>query len=114
MLKVRVGDARMHLAALVANCSSCLHLPARGGGGRATRHARVHQPKVRGSEESVVDEIFFLDRELGVVKFQITCAIAAYTLAQDQVLGAGGSADRIGLHESEPVDRALQRRWRKQ
>src|SRR5690606_25072962 len=73
--------------------------------------ARVHQRVHRTRHEPVVDEDVLFDAQRGIAALEITSAIVADPMAQGQVLCARGSADRIRLHEPEPLDRALQRGW---
>src|SRR5690348_1448717 len=40
--------------------------------------------------------------------------VIRYAMAKNQILCSGRSADRIGLHETEPIDRPLQSGWREQ
>jgi len=69
----------------------------------------MHQRQVPARQEAVVDEAVFLDRQPCVAALQIARVIAGDAMAQDQVLRPRRSADRIGLHEAEPVDRAAER-----
>jgi hypothetical protein len=59
--------------------------------------------------EAIVDEKVFLDAEFRVVALKIAVTVILHTMAQDQVLRAGWRADRIGLHKTKSVQRALQR-----
>src|SRR5262245_61229814 len=68
----------------------------------------------RSRHEAVIDEEVLLDTEFGVAPFQVAGVIVPDTMAQRQVLGAGGSTDRIRLDEAEALNRALQGGWRKQ
>ena len=61
-------------------------------------------------QEAVVDEGSLPRRQPRIAPLEIAGAIADDAMAQRQVLSARRRADRIGLHEAEPVDRALQRR----
>src|SRR2546423_1529208 len=78
--------------------------------GRDTRiRARMHQRLQGAGHEAVVDEDILLDIQRGVSAFEIAGAIIPDAMAQDQVLRARRSADRIGLHETEALQCALQR-----
>jgi hypothetical protein len=72
--------------------------------------ARVHQRLHVAGDETVVDEDVLVDVELLVSPLQIAGAIASDAVAQRQILRARGSPDRIGLHESEDLERPLERR----
>ena len=52
-----------------------------------------------------------MDVQLGVAALEIPGAITADAVAQDEILRTRGRADRIGLHECEPIEGPLQRRW---
>ncbi len=106
--EMRVDVARMHLAALAHELEHGLRaLHARGAPARAGG-ARVHQRMVRAWQEAVVDERVFFDVERRVLRLEIACAVAGDAMPERQVLRARRRADRIGLHESEPLDRAAQ------
>ncbi len=59
--------------------------------------------------EAVVDEDVLLDAEGGVAPLQVAGSIALDAMAQREVLGAGRRPDRVGLHEAERVEGALER-----
>ena len=80
----------------------------------ATIGSRMHERLKLRRHEAVVDEDVLVDIELGVAPLQIARAITLHAMAQNQILGAGRRADRVGLHKSKPVKSAFQRRWRKQ
>ena len=107
--EMRVHLARMHGAAFADECQHRRRLlGARRGPDRA-RRARMHQLVMRARQIAVVDEEVFLQRQLRIKALEIARAIAGDAMAQRQVLRAGRRADRIGLHESQLVDRAPER-----
>ena len=61
-------------------------------------------------KEAVVEEVVFLDGERGERPFQIAGTIVPHAMAQRQILRARGRANRVGLDEAEPVERALEGR----
>src|SRR5437879_611481 len=65
-------------------------------------------------EESVIDEVVFLDREFRVTPLQIAGAIVFYSMAQNQILRARRRPDRVGLHEAELSDGTRECGWREQ
>ena len=69
----------------------------------------MHQRVYLARHEAVVDEEVFLDAELGVAAFEVAGAVILDAMAQDEILGASGRANRIGLDEAELVKRTLQR-----
>ena len=69
----------------------------------------MHQGLHGAGHEAVVDEEVFVNIEVGILSFQIAGAIAGHAMAQREVLRPGRRADRIGLHEAERIERALQR-----
>jgi len=69
---------------------------------------RMHQGVHRARHETVVDEEIFLDSEFRVAAFEIAGAIIFHTMAQRKILRSCRSANRIGLHEAESVESALQ------
>ena len=80
-----------------------------GGGG-----TRVHLRMKRARDESIVDEDVFLDPERRVFPFEIARSVTPDAMAERQILCARRCANRIGLHESQRVDRALQSRGREE
>jgi hypothetical protein len=72
--------------------------------GDAAIRTRMHERLNLCGHETVVDEKIFVDTKLGVTAFQITGAVVLHAMAQDQILGAGGRADRVGLHKSHSVE----------
>jgi hypothetical protein len=69
----------------------------------------VHQALDLLRHEPVVDEVIFLDPERRVVAFQVACPVAADAMPQRQVLRPRRRTDRIGLDESEALQRPLER-----
>jgi hypothetical protein len=57
--------------------------------------------------ETVVDEKIFVDAELGVATFEIACPVTFHAVTQNQILGACGRADRVGLYKSHSVEGTL-------
>ncbi len=70
--------------------------------------ARVQQGHVSAREETVVDEVVLLDGQARIPPLQIACGVPRDAVPQDQILGPGRCADRIGLHEAQPVNGAGQ------
>jgi hypothetical protein len=52
--------------------------------------------------------------QVGVSVLEISDTVARYTMAEGQILSARRCADRVGLHEAERIEGALQRGRRKQ
>ena len=72
-----------------------------GGAGSRGRGARSRRRTARP-----------LHAERLVAAFEVAGAVALHPVAQDEVLGAGRRAYRVGLHEAEALERALKRgRW---
>ena len=65
-------------------------------------------------DEAVVDENVFLHVQRAIEPLEIASGVPADAVAQDEVLRPRRRADRIGLDETEAIDRALQRRWREE
>jgi hypothetical protein len=78
------------------------------------RVARVHQSLHCTSDETVVDEDVFVDVEFGVAPLEVTGAVAVDPMTQGEILRARRRPDRIRLHETEAIERALQRGRREQ
>src|SRR6478735_7656149 len=88
------------------------HLLLAGGASAAAcrpRRARVHQRADLARQEAVVDEEVLLDVEPRIAPRQIAGAVAGDAVTQRQVLRPGRGANRVGLDEAEPRDRAWQR-----
>src|SRR5262245_32623810 len=68
----------------------------------------MHQGLHGASKEAVVDEEVLVNIEVAIPSLQIAGAISLHSMAERQVLRPGGRADRIGLHETERIQRALQ------
>ena len=110
--EVRVDLARMHRAALAHELED--RPGALVGGGRRDRRARMHQRLHAPGHEAVVDEEILFDRQRLVARLEVAGAVALDARPQRQVLGAGRGSDGIGLHEAQPIERAFERRRRKQ
>src|SRR5215469_9727035 len=70
----------------------------------------MHQRLEFVRDETIVDEKIFFDAEFYIATLQIACAVVANAMPQDQVLRPRWCANRVGLHESQVVERAFQRR----
>ena len=79
--------------------------------GRPARYqpARVHQTFDGARDEAVVHEDILVDAQRREAAFEVAGAVVLDAMAQREVLGARGRADRVGLDEAERVDGALQR-----
>jgi hypothetical protein len=75
---------------------------------------RMHECLNFCGYETVIDEKIFVDAQFGVTALQITGPVARHAMAQDQILGAGGRTNRVGLHKSHAVEGTLQGGWWKQ
>ena len=69
----------------------------------------MHERLDGTGHKAVVDEEVLLNAELGVAAFEVAITVVLNTMAQHQVLSARGGADRVGLDETEPLERAFQR-----
>ena len=76
--------------------------------------ARMHQGLDSARHEAVVHEEVLVRVERGVLTLEIAGAVAFNPMAEREVLGTRGRADRVGLHEPETIERLLQRARRKQ
>src|SRR5437764_4353874 len=70
--------------------------------------ARMHQRVQLARDEAVVDEDVFLDVERSVAPLEIPRRIPADAVPQSEVLRPRRRADRVGLHEPQAIERALQ------
>ena len=68
----------------------------------------MQERKIGMWQEAVNMQHAFGNGQRRVVPFQIAGAIARDAMTQDQILGARGSADRIGLHKTERAYRIMQ------
>src|ERR1700722_6677132 len=109
MREMRVDLTRMRGAAFADERQHGRSLCGACGGPYRARRSWVHQLVMRPRQIAIVDEEVFLQRELRVEALEIAGSIARHPMAQSQVLRASRGADRIGLHESELVDRPPQR-----
>src|SRR5215470_9577030 len=91
-------------------CGSLALRPRPGG----TAETRVHQRLKSAGDESVVDEEVFLDAKLVIAALEVARTIPLDAVPQRQVLRPRRRANRIGLYESQRLDRVLERRRRKQ
>jgi hypothetical protein len=67
----------------------------------------VHQRFDTARHEAVVDENILVDAQRREAAFEVAGAVVLDAMAQRQVLGTRGRADRVGLDEAERVDGAL-------
>ena len=74
----------------------------------------MHQRMDGACHEAVGDEEILLDAERRVAAFEIAGTVVLDAVAQRQVLRARRRADRIGLHEAQPVEGAFQRGGREE
>src|SRR5688500_15021007 len=70
--------------------------------------ARMHQRMDARRHKPVVEEKVFFDTEGCVPALEVPRAVVRDTVTKREVLGTRRRADRIGLDEPEPLDRALQ------
>ena len=70
----------------------------------------MHQRLERCGHEAIVDEEILFYSQGRVAAFQIACAVVPDAVSQGQILRTGRRANRIGLHEPEPVQRTPERR----
>ena len=107
--EVSIHLARVHLTTLADELDQRLRpAPAPPRPARPVR-ARMHQ-RVQGSRhEAVVDEDVLLDVEGRVETFEVAGAVTLDAVSQGQILRARGRADRVGLHEPQVIEGALQR-----
>src|SRR5438093_3604955 len=73
-------------------------------------HQSMHGPR----HVAVVDEDVLFDVELRVALLELTGAVLVDAMPQRQILRARRRTNRIGLHESQPLDGVAERRRRKQ
>ena len=90
------------------------HVPAARRRPRRGAAARVHQRLHGAGDEAVVHEEVLVDVETGIATLEIAGAVAGHAMPQREVLRARRRPDRVGLHEAERVERALQRGRREQ
>src|SRR6185369_16239362 len=109
-----VDVARMHCATHAHEIEQGAHVSsARGRPWRRTA-TRMHQRLHRARDEAVVHEEVLVHVERRVTALEIAGTVAAHAVAQSEILCAGRGPDRVSLDESKPVERTLQRGWRKQ
>ena len=68
----------------------------------------MHQRLQRSCDIAVVDKEILFDIERRVAAFEITGTIIFNAMPQDQILRAGGSTNRIGLHEAHALQGAIE------
>ena len=69
----------------------------------------MHQRVQPAGHEPVVDEYVFFDGHRRVAALEIAGTIAVDARPQRQILRASRRLDRIGLHETQPVDCPFER-----
>jgi hypothetical protein len=67
----------------------------------ARRAARMQQGKGFATQETVVEEEGFFDRQARVTALQLAGAIVLNTLREDQILSASGRTHRVGLDKAQ-------------
>ena len=77
---------------------------------RRRRLSRMQQLPHRLRQKSVRVQVVFFDVERRILPLEIAGAISDDAVPEYQVLRARRRPNRIGLHESEPIDGSLQRR----
>lgn len=78
------------------------------GAGQLSLRSRMNQFPGGTRHETVGVQIVFLKTKGCIAALQIPAAVIFDTVAQDQVLRAGRTADRISLHETESFERSRQ------
>ena len=112
--KMRVHLARMHFAAGTDEIEHLRGAIAAGLVPAASFQSWVHQRVELSRDEAVVDEEIFFDAERGVTPLEVACVVVPDAMPQRQVLCPRGRANRVGLDESQGLDRRLQRERREQ
>ena len=104
------AEARLQVRGMggAAGAHEGQHLGGEAGGGVASGLARrvvagMEQVAGAGGHEPVGVQEVFLQAQAPEAPVEVAGAVAADPVAEDQILGAGGRADRVGLHEAEPV-----------
>ena len=69
-----------------------------------------HPPR----QKAVRVKVILFDLQMWILALEIAGAVVGNALAENQILGASGRANRIGLNESQAIDRVLQRGRRKE
>ena len=70
--------------------------------------ARIQQTVMHAMHEAIDVQHVFEYRQRRICGFEIACTIVDHPMTQDQILSAGGRADRVGLHETEASDRRFE------
>src|SRR6185503_9937752 len=105
--EVRLEVRRMYLSRRLHDVEHLLFEPAPARAG-----ARVQQVPHTPRHESVCVQVVPFDVERRVVTLEIAGAVSVDPVPENQVLRARRRTNRIGLHEAETIDGALQcRRW---
>jgi hypothetical protein len=104
-----IDVTRMHRSVLADECQEQPRALGSTVGPARREPTRVHQALDFLRHEPVVDESIFLDAERRVAAFQVARPVTADAMPQRQVLRARRRADRIGLNETEAVQRPLER-----
>src|ERR1700675_715512 len=68
----------------------------------------MHQHMQRARHKAVVDEEVLFQLELRVAALEVSRTIALHAMAQREVLCTGRRADRVGLNETQLLDRPSQ------
>ena len=68
----------------------------------------MQQRQSLARQETVVDEEGLFDRQARVAALQLAGAIVLNAMREDQILGAGGRAHRVGLDKAQARDGPLQ------
>ena len=68
----------------------------------------MHQRLQRSCDVTVVDEEVFFNIECWIASLEITGAIVLDTMSQDQILRTRRRPNRISLHESGLLERAIE------
>ena len=111
---MRVDVARVDVALRANKRQQQRGAPECGGRTRHASRTRMHQRLDAGADEAVVDEEVLFDRERSVAPLEVAGAVVPNAVPQRQILGAGGRANRIGLHEAESLDGTTERGRRTQ
>ena len=72
----------------------------------------MHQGLDLSRHETVIDEEIFTNIQFFVMAFEVSGSIIPHPVTQDQILSACWRTNRVGLHESHPMQGPLQRGWR--
>ncbi len=106
--EMRVHLARVHGAACADEFQHRCCLRGTRRRPHRSRRSWVHQLMMGPRHISIIHKEVFFQRQFRVAALEVARPIARHTVAQSQVLSAGRSTDRIGLHEPQLVDRPLE------